>query len=225
MDLPTGLVMTSDSGVFLSEPPKPPACNNGVDDDNDGRTDAGDPGCSVNHWERGAICWPDYAWPSSPMPPVCSAPQGDLSEQRSNLACDDGVDNDGDGSIDEVQDPGCQLYLQGGTQWQARKAWAKTLRQPEDPACDDFLDNDGDGGIDWGLDRVGNSDPDSYCENSPWRLAESPPSTWQCPAGQHCDGGCGLGFELVLLAPLLVRLARQRRTAIAKAVAAEDTAP
>jgi outer membrane protein assembly factor BamB len=55
-------------------------CQNGVDDDDDGRVDAAeDPGC-------------DDA--------------GDPSERRASFPCDNGLDDDGDGSVD-ADDPGC----------------------------------------------------------------------------------------------------------------------
>jgi formylglycine-generating enzyme required for sulfatase activity len=47
-------------------------------------------------------------------------------------ACDDGVDNDGDGLVD-LNDPGCPAS--GAT--------------PENPPCDDGVDNDGDGFVDF----------------------------------------------------------------------------
>ena len=68
----------------------------------------------------------------------------------------------------------------------------------ENPQCDDNLDNDGDGGIDWdGGPAAGPTDPE--CAGMPWRNMEMPVQ------------GCGLGFELVLLVPLLRRLRRLRR--------------
>ncbi len=47
--------------------------------------------------------------------------------------CGDGIDNDGDGSIDYPVDPGC----------------AGVGSTTESPECDDDIDNDGDNGIDW----------------------------------------------------------------------------
>ncbi len=66
-------------------------------------------------------------------------------------ACDDGVDNDGDGAVDFGDDPGCQA--------------PGSLR--EDPQCDDGIDNDGDGGSDWD-----GSPPDPQCTVS-WRNLEA----------------------------------------------------
>ena len=68
--------------------------------------------------------------------------------------------------------------------------------ETESPACDDNLDNDGDGKRDW--DGAGVGAPDPQC-TAPWKRAE--------------NGGkaCGLGFELVFLTPLALRLRRLKR--------------
>jgi uncharacterized protein YkwD len=70
--------------------------------------------------------------------------------------CDDGLDNDGDGWIDALTDPGCR-----------DEAWSL-----EDPRCDDGLDNDGDGLVDW--DGLGSGSPDLQCVDQPWRDHEHP---------------------------------------------------
>lgn len=70
----------STTGHFLVRP-GPTACNDGEDNDGDGRIDAGgDPGC------EGAF---------------------DGSETSPEFGCDDGIDNDGDGGTDAAGDPGC----------------------------------------------------------------------------------------------------------------------
>lgn len=61
-----------------------------------------------------------------------------------DLACSNGLDDDGDGLVDTPDDPGCQNAL-------------STL---ENPKCDDDLDNDGDGKTDWdGGAAAGTPDP------------------------------------------------------------------
>jgi hypothetical protein len=70
------------------------------------------------------------------------------------------------------------------------------LGYSEGPGCDDDLDNDGDGFVDWDGGAGGTPDPD--CGSNPRRGNEAP--------------GCGLGFELAAVLPLL-RLARRRRAA------------
>lgn len=63
------------------------------------------------------------------------------------------------------------------------------------PDCSDGVDNDHDGQIDW--DGAGVGPPDANCHGNPEGTLEAPV--------------CGLGAELVLLAPVLRRLRRRRR--------------
>jgi cysteine-rich repeat protein len=92
--------------------------------------------------------------------------------------CQDGHDNDADGLVD-LDDPGC----------------ASASAAIENPRCDDWVDNDRDGRIDrGGFDdgfRVYPADPNcaSFSDNR--------------ERGRR--RGCGLGFELVLVVPLLMR--------------------
>src|SRR5512143_394423 len=61
----------------------PPACNDGLDNDGDGKIDfPADPGCTSI----------DDNTETDPAPVT---------------ACNDGVDNDGDGRVDYPDDPGC----------------------------------------------------------------------------------------------------------------------
>ena len=102
--------------------------------------------------------------------------------------CSDGLDNDGDGLIDYLDDPGCinPSYF------------------TESPQCQDGIDNDGDGKMDYdaGLSANGFADPagsDPYCAGTPWVNLESLPT-------------CGLGAELALLLPPLMWIWRRRRS-------------
>ena len=96
--------------------------------------------------------------------------------------CRDGLDNDGDGLADFPADPGCR----------------DALAPLENPQCQDGLNNDPgqDARIDWdggasaGLPPAQQTAPDPQCAGRPWRNLEG-------------KVGCGLGFELVLLLPLL----------------------
>jgi beta-glucosidase len=72
-----------------------------------------------------------------------------VSELSAAFACDDGVDNDGDGFIDYPDDPGCPFS-------------DATI---ENPQCDDGVDNDGNGFTDFA---------DSKCQPS-WPYWETPP--------------------------------------------------
>jgi hypothetical protein len=69
------------SGIYLVRDAPVPACQNGVDDDDDGEIDfPADTGCET---------------PTSPI------------EKSELMACDDARDNDGDGQVDFPDDPGC----------------------------------------------------------------------------------------------------------------------
>ncbi|UCE86912.1 MAG: hypothetical protein JSU66_04040 [Deltaproteobacteria bacterium] len=123
-----------------------------------------------------------------PADPGCASPT-DPSERSPFLPCDDGIDNDGDGHTDVGDDPACQTPA----------SWR------EDPRCDDGIDNDRDGQIDWDGDIEGSGDgpaaADVDCSDTPWRNAET--------SGRR--RGCGLGFELAPLLPMLARLRRRSR--------------
>jgi hypothetical protein len=118
-------------------------------------------------------------------------------------ACDDGLDNDGDGAVDFPSDPGCL-------------AAADDI---EDPECQDGVNNDGDDRIDFdggesihgscsnGVCPLGVSDPDQdgvadadpQCVDKPW---------------QNREGArrCGLGGEVSLLVVPALWLRRRRRS-------------
>jgi fibronectin type 3 domain-containing protein len=117
-----------------------------------------------------------------PGDPGCDAAE-DVSENSALLTCDDGADNDSDGAVDYPADIGCK-----DPNWPA-----------ENPECSDGIDNaDSDNPplADWDGAGMGNRDPECV---APWAKSEAPSSR-----------RCGLGFELVLLLPLLVWLRRRR---------------
>ncbi len=138
---------------------------------------------------------------------VCDAA---CAYEGAGTACNDGIDNDGDGRVDLI-DPGCDdaadasertnvMVCDDGRDndgdYRADVGGDPGCLLPgglrEDPACSDGLDNDGDGFTDF--DGGGFSDPDPQCPN----------------ASVNKEGtGCGLGPELIgLLA--LARLRRRR---------------
>lgn len=98
-------------------------------------------------------------------------------------ACDNGIDDDGDGLVDYA--------VPGGD-----RGCASAAATLEDPACDDDIDNDNDGKIDW--DGGGSGSPDPQCTMQPWGNTES-----------GGGGGCGLGAELLAVLPLLRGLRRR----------------
>jgi hypothetical protein len=134
-------------------------------------------------------------------------------------ACSDGIDNDGDGVVDHPFDQGCS-------------STSDPSERGSTKACDDGIDNDGDHGVDFAA--AAGAPGDAGCGSAGSNL-ENP----QCSNGIDDDGDgkldfdgagiglgdpqcttpaknkekastCGLGLELVLLAPLLARLARRR---------------
>ena len=162
IDPVTGVATTLSSGgnffdvAGIAAVPGLPQCNDGIDNDGDGRIDyPADSGCAsatgstespacqdgIDNDGDGSI---DY-----PADPGCASPTGSTESP----ACDDGIDNDGDGLVDYPADPGCS--------------------SPTDPseksplfACDDGIDNDGDGLVDYPADP-GCSSPTDLSEKSP----------------------------------------------------------
>jgi len=109
------------------------------------------------------------------------------------FACDDGVDNDGDGLVDFPEDPGC----------------ANATADRENPQCNDGVDNDGDGKIDFDGGASLDLDHDGHIDArfNPATPAVGAPDP-QCTIAsrnKEAAGGCGLGAELVFLLPLLAR--------------------
>jgi hypothetical protein len=116
-----------------------------------------------------------------PSDPGCAS-ASDLDERSPLLACDDGADNDGDGVADFSADPGCR----------------DPAFPTEAPACQDGVDNDGDGAIDFDGGASANQG-----------VALGAPDPGCATASEGEVPSCGLGFEVVALAPLLIR--RKRR--------------
>ncbi len=100
--------------------------------------------------------------------------------------CSDGVDNDGDGLVDDGADPGC----------------ANAESVIENPRCDDYFDNDGDGQMDAA---------DAQCTSRAANVeAEAEPGTSDMLTEETL---CGLGAELALIFPPLMWLRNHRRRA------------
>jgi hypothetical protein len=121
-------------------------------------------------------------------------------------ACDNGLDDDGDGWTDHPDDPGCN----------------DATRIRENPECQDGVNNDGDPRLDFDggesihgacsggscppgvsdTDGDGDADPDPQCVAAPHKNRE------------NGTGGCGLGAEVALLLPVLAALRRRRDGAL-----------
>ncbi len=136
------------NGAFGNQPncPITPQCRDGIDNDNDGRTDfPNDPGCTNqdDNTEGGDPACADRVDNDGdglvdfPLDPGCSS-LADTDEFNAPLPqCRDGVDNDGDGRVDTL-DPGCSN--------------PDDNNEGDDPACSDRVDNDGDNLIDFPFD-------------------------------------------------------------------------
>jgi hypothetical protein len=137
-------------------------------------------------------------------PALANASQRDVDRDGVGDACggcNDGVDNDGDGRID---------YRTDGT---GDPACASLSSPSEVTPCQDGLDNDLRAGIDFdggaSLDLDGNGFIDAQFNPATPPVGAPDP---QCTSatGSRESASCGLGAELLLLAPL-ARLRRRRR--------------
>jgi hypothetical protein len=119
-------------------------CQDGTDNDGDGKVDLDDPGC---HGDAFAVSeLPDcddgmdndgdglVDYQGGAGDPGC---RNRTEFAREDPECLDGKDNDGDGFIDYPADPGC----------------AEVWSNDESPACDDDVDNDLDGDVDFPADQ------------------------------------------------------------------------
>jgi hypothetical protein len=143
-------MLEQDQNIPDQNIPKKPACSDGIDNDEDGKTDGFDDGCESESDED------EY---TPPPPPACSDgldndgdgeidfprdlncqnPEDNTENPLGGVPqCTDGIDNDGDGQTDYPIDRGC--------------ASTNDLDESDDPIlipqCADAKDNDGDGHID-----------------------------------------------------------------------------
>jgi cysteine-rich repeat protein len=138
----------------VSTGPLPTQCNDGIDNDGDGLSDAADPGC---------------------------ADAGDLDERSPALACDDGVDGDGDGRADF--DPATFADAPAFVAGSGDPGCHDPASPTESPACQNGVNDDGALGTDFdggaSVLGAGGGDPngrDPQCADKPWRNRELPNS-------------------------------------------------
>ncbi|MBN1495010.1 hypothetical protein JW911_04755 [Candidatus Peregrinibacteria bacterium] len=175
---------STDPDAGDAQPTTETICNDGVDNDNDGKTDCADFDC-VNHTgPNGMICeyqtetrcadghdndadgLTDCADPNCNNQSCgngCACVGGEKTEHASG--CSDGIDNDGDTLVD-CDDPNCLGYVNtiGG--------WACDATTPGviiETNCVDGVDNDGDGNTDC---------DDADCDGNP-----------ACPQTEICNDG------------------------------------
>jgi hypothetical protein len=142
----------------------------------------------------------------------------DLGPGGPPAACQNGVDDDGDGQIDG-DDPGCDSFSDpeetdaslpcddgidndgdGFADSPPDPGCEGPASPRENPQCQDGVDNDGDGGIDFdgGASLNGGTPfawPDAHCSGA--------------SDERERQAACGLGFGLAVL-PLLLLLAKRR---------------
>jgi probable HAF family extracellular repeat protein len=134
----------------------------------------------------------------------------DLAVVTALPACDNGIDDDGDGKVDFPADPNCRSFEtpselpacgngidddgDGLVDYPADGGCSSASFNLENPQCSDGIDNDGDGKIDYAGGPNGEP-PDPQC-TGPFLNAES--------------SGCGIGAELVLALPPLFAWRRRR---------------
>ena len=171
---PDAPIVRNDAGVYLCTDAlgqRPCACNDGVDNDMDGKIDSVDPDCS-------------QPWDDTENPTVFGTTQ-----------CTDGIDNDGDGRIDGA-DPECVSSLDND-----ESSFATGIPGDNRDACkqDCFFDGDsgaGNDGCNWDL----HCDMDGGLVGCPYRPSPrcSDPQNATCqrfclqftPNGCDCFGCC-----------------------------------
>jgi len=125
----------------------------------------------------------------------CASPTSTTESPR----CNDGLDDDGDGFVDTA-DPGCASAADG-----SERNDAVECDDGIDNGDGDRLDDDGDGKIDF---------DGGAAANHGVALGPVDPQCTQASRNSEAPPACGFGAEILLLAPLLRRLASRRRSAV-----------
>jgi probable HAF family extracellular repeat protein len=164
---------------------------------------------------------------------VGTNPSGQIEAWRVVLppACDDGLDNDGDG-LSDLADPGCSSTIDdsermvftcdngldddgdGKRDFRADGSGDIGCRRPtwrEDPQCQDGVSNDGDGLIDF---------DGGVSAGAPVPTAPDPQCTSFTDNREAPKPSCGIGFEVALALLAGKAWRRRRRAALAGRVVA-----
>jgi hypothetical protein len=146
-----------------SASPRMTQCNNGKDDDRDGKIDfPADKGCSSRNDNSES---PDPSPAPTPSPPPSVSPSPSPEPAPPVTQCNDGIDNDGDSAVD-MQDPDCSSPSDDSEAPEpVFSPDPSPTKSPSGPPgtteCNDGIDNDGDGLTDWS--PTGTGDPN--CRN------------------------------------------------------------
>ncbi|MEX2459483.1 MAG: Calx-beta domain-containing protein [Actinomycetota bacterium] len=163
-----------------------PACDDGLDNDGDGRYDRGDDefadeGCATPSDESELI-------PTGPAAVACD----DGADTNGDGVPDVEVDNDGDGRANFPDDPGCTSDTDQTPTGNAEKA--------NGVICDDGIDNDGDGKADYLA--AGGGDPDCSSPEFPSEAPTAEPPSISIADGSVIEGPSGstasLAFQVTL---------------------------
>ncbi|MEM4260290.1 MAG: hypothetical protein QXG00_03565, partial [Candidatus Woesearchaeota archaeon] len=130
-------------------------CNDEIDNDGDGLTDMNDPQCRNiddnsetyecnNRKDDNNNSYYDYSPPTIRNKDYSGCISVFDDFELDTNECNDGIDNDGDGRIDAIGDPGCFNEIDPSELFE----------------CNDRIDNDGDGLTDYPNDRMCTSNED-----------------------------------------------------------------
>ena len=139
-------------------PGKCPQCNDGADNDGDGKTDyPTDPQCKTFDQDNESVTGPNCP---------ADGPAGGCPQ------CNDGVDNDGDGFTDYPSDKGCYSRADNSEVDPKVPDNCPEGGPGKCPQCSDGIDNEKDGKADWaGLDTDGDGvidvPADPGCQGDP----------------------------------------------------------
>ncbi len=178
-----------------------PLCSDGVDNDNDGLTDANDPGCVDTDGDL--VDDPIELLLGSDPNNADSIPEHSMIDailatfSFVTFQCDDGLDNDLDGLIDDM-DPGCAPFDtdEDGYDDVTEKTFGSdpndSASTPENEevspgSCADGVDNDGDGAVDGDESSCNPATPSPPSTPTGIPVSEDTPATPTAQATPHVE--------------------------------------